>query len=159
MPGTPQSLTLTTASEDDMTALGTRLAPKLASGDTILLDGPIGAGKSHLARAIIRACLETPEDIPSPTFTLVQTYQAPDFEIWHADLYRLGDSSELIELGLDEAMGTAALLIEWPSRLPPDMAADATLHIAIDPKGETRRLTFTPRTQRWAKTLGALLDD
>ena len=159
MPVAPPSLTLTTASEDDMTALGTRLAPHLVPGDTILLDGPIGAGKSHLARAIIRALLDTPEDIPSPTFTLVQTYHAPDFEIWHADLYRLADSSELVELGLDEAMGTDVLLIEWPDRLPPEMATHATLRIAIEAVGEARRLTFTPGTQRWSDVLGHLPHD
>jgi tRNA threonylcarbamoyladenosine biosynthesis protein TsaE len=89
----------------------------LKAGDTVLLSGPIGAGKSHFARAVIRTHLGAQTEVPSPTFTLVQTYNAFDFEIWHADLYRLTNSAELAELGLDDAMGTALCLIEWPDRM------------------------------------------
>ena len=70
---------------------------------TLLLDGPVGAGKSHFARALIRARLQNPaEDVPSPTFTLVQTYEGSP-PIWHADLYRLTDAAEIDELGLTDA--------------------------------------------------------
>ena len=81
------------------------LAAVARPGQTILLDGPVGAGKTHFARAFIRARQgDLAEDVPSPTFTLVQTYDDPmGTEIWHADLYRLTDPSELDELGLDEA--------------------------------------------------------
>jgi tRNA threonylcarbamoyladenosine biosynthesis protein TsaE len=75
-------------------------------------------GKSELARAAIRARLDAPElEVPSPTFTLVQSYEAPGLEIWHVDLYRLGAPDEALELGLEEAHGEGALLIEWPERL------------------------------------------
>lgn len=105
------------ADEVKTTRFGAWLASYLYAGDCVLLDGAIGAGKSHLARAVIQAKLGRLEDVPSPTFTLVQTYQAKNFEIWHADLYRLSHADELIELGLDAAFPVALCLIEWPKRL------------------------------------------
>ena len=83
--------------------LGSVIAALLVPGDTILLDGEIGAGKSHLARAAIQAMYRAagldPVEVPSPTYTIVQTYNLPDTTIWHADLYRLVDGSETHELG------------------------------------------------------------
>lgn len=115
-------------------ALARQLAPQLRAGDTLLLSGPTGAGKSHFARAVIQACQRAanhpPEDVPSPTYTLVQTYLAGSLEIWHADLYRLGDTSELEELGLTNAWDSAVALIEWPDRLGPESPADA-VHIDL----------------------------
>lgn len=106
--------------------LGAWLGHRLRVGDVVLLSGDLGAGKSALARAAIRARLNDPEqDVPSPTFTLVQTYDAPDLEVWHVDLYRLGDSSEIAELGLEEALVSGACLIEWPDRLGPYRPQDA----------------------------------
>lgn len=129
-----------TASEDQTAALGHALAAILAPGDVVLLDGPVGAGKSHLARALIRARLRDPDaEIPSPTFTLVQSYADPNgVEIWHADLYRLGDPDELVELGLDEAMDHAICLIEWPDRF--DLAPSGALHIRLDPVADQPEL-------------------
>jgi tRNA threonylcarbamoyladenosine biosynthesis protein TsaE len=103
----------------------TAMAAVLRPGDTILLQGPIGAGKSAFARGVIRARLNRMEEVPSPTFTLVQTYDAPDGDIWHCDLYRLTDPSEVLELGLDDAFQTAICMIEWPDRLGPDTPQDA----------------------------------
>jgi len=104
-------------SEDATVALAAQLAPRLHVGDCLLLSGPVGAGKSTFARALIRARLGRMEDVPSPTFTLVQTYEAPDGDIWHCDLYRLTSPDEALELGLEEAFETAICLIEWPDRL------------------------------------------
>ena len=109
--------TIQLAREADTIALATALAPSLQAGDCLLLSGEIGAGKSAFARALIRARLSRMEDVPSPTFTLVQTYDAPDGDIWHLDLYRLTSPDEAMELGLDDALGTAICLIEWPDRL------------------------------------------
>lgn len=121
--------------------LGAWLAPRFGSGDCVLLSGAIGAGKSHLARAVIRARLGRMEDVPSPTFTLVQTYQADDVEIWHADLYRLAHPDDVLELGLDEAFASAISLIEWPDRLghlaPPD-----AIRISLRDEGDGRRVTI-----------------
>lgn len=136
-------------SEDAMSAFGAQLAQQLAAGDTILLSGPIGAGKTHLARAVISTLLDQPEDIPSPTYTLVQTYVTTEVEIWHADLYRLADSSELVELGLDEAMKEAIVIIEWPDRLPAETLPDTAVSIDILPDGDTRALSVTAASENW----------
>ena len=121
-------------------ALAERIAPVLGPGDTLLLAGPIGAGKTHFARALIRARIGREEEVPSPTYTLVQTYDAGETEIWHADLYRLGDPGEIAELGLDEAFETAICLVEWPDRLadPPPGAVTLTFSVA----GDGRRLAI-----------------
>lgn len=120
----PPDATIFLADEDATSAFGAALADHLQAGDCVLLEGPIGVGKSHLARALIRARLGRVEEVPSPTFTLVQTYQAEDVEIWHADLYRLSHPDEVLELGLDDAFASAICLVEWPDRLgghvPPD---------------------------------------
>ena len=93
--------------------LARMLAPNLTAGDTILLRGDVGAGKTHFARALIQSLLAMPEDVPSPTFTLVQTYETADgTEIWHSDLYRLTHPEEVDELGLTDAFETAICLVE-----------------------------------------------
>ncbi len=128
LPDWPERGTITLAAEADTDALAHRLAGLIRPGNVLLLSGHLGAGKTHLARALIRALVGAPEEpVPSPTFTLVQTYTTPTSDIWHADLYRLGDPGELAELGLDEAMGQAICLIEWPDRLAPDWPRGAVL--------------------------------
>ncbi len=154
--------TLALPDPDATDAFGTALAPLLRSGDTVLLSGPIGAGKSHLARTVIRRLMErhgeAPEDIPSPTYTLVQTYPAGALEIWHADLYRLSDPAEVFELGLDEAFGTAICLVEWPDRLGGDIPADA-LSITIEIDGEGRRAELHAAPGAWADRLRGIASD
>lgn len=136
------SLTLDLPDEAATAALGARLAAVARAGDVILLSGPIGAGKSHLARAFIRARLGRDEDVPSPTFTLVQTYGPPEDEIFHADLYRLTHPDEVWELGLDDAFSRAICLVEWPDRLGAHLPPGA-LRIDLTALGEGRRATLT----------------
>jgi tRNA threonylcarbamoyladenosine biosynthesis protein TsaE len=132
------TVTLDLPTEAETVALGARLAGIAEPGDVILLEGPIGAGKSSLARAFIRARLGREEDVPSPTFTLVQVYEADGIEIWHADLYRLTHPDEVFELGLDTAFDTAICLVEWPDRLGRHLP-DGALRIRLEPAGDGRR--------------------
>lgn len=125
-------------------ALGGQLAVLLGRGDIVYLKGDLGAGKSTLARALIRALTTPDQDVPSPTFTLMQTYEAAGFEICHLDLYRIKSSEEIYELGLDERIGDSLMLIEWPERLG-DLGFDDYLEIELEPnaKSEYRFLDDT----------------
>ena len=139
------------ASEDQTIALAAGIAPLLRSGDVLLLEGSVGAGKTAFCRALIRARLGVMEDVPSPTFTIVQTYEAVDGDIWHCDLYRLTHPDEALELGLDDAFETAICLIEWPDRLADAIPPDAlTLSLVAEDGFHTVRLTGSAR---WAARL------
>ena len=107
-------------------ALGERLGRALRAGDVVALSGPLGAGKTTLARAAIGA-LTGRSEAPSPTFGLVETYEAPGFTLWHFDLYRLETAEEVWELGFEEALDGGALLIEWPERIAALLPAGALL--------------------------------
>ncbi|MFN4100773.1 MAG: tRNA (adenosine(37)-N6)-threonylcarbamoyltransferase complex ATPase subunit type 1 TsaE [Pararhodobacter sp.] len=134
-------------------SLATRLAGLVGPGDALLLEGQIGAGKTHFARALIRA-LGVVEEVPSPTFTLVQTYEA-GFEIWHADLYRLTHPDEAVELGLTEAFETALCLVEWPRKLGADRPKQALiLHFSLS--GEGREIAFLSDNPDWEARLADL---
>lgn len=126
-------------------ALGAKLAAVLQPGDLITLSGDLGAGKTALARAIIRTLMADPGlDVPSPTFALVQPYVRDDLRILHADLYRLRAERDADELGLDDP--GAVILIEWPDRAPA-LAARATGGVALEiPKsgeGRTALVSFS----------------
>ena len=124
---------------DATEALGHQLASTRPARAVVHLQGDLGAGKSTLARALLRA-LGVTGAIRSPTYTLVERYPIAGGEAWHLDLYRLGDASELDFLGLDEAVATL-WLIEWPEKgrggLPPP---DLQIHLAIDGQGRSARL-------------------
>ena len=123
-------------------ALGARLAGLLRSGDVVLLEGPLGAGKSALARALLRTLLQDPAlEVPSPTYTLVQTYDSPLGPVAHFDLWRLDGEAALQELGWDDAMDGAAL-VEWPDRLGALRPTDA-LTVQLTPEGTGRRAALT----------------
>ena len=128
--------------ESTTAALAGQIAPCLAPGDALLLEGEIGAGKSAFARALIRARLGRMEDVPSPTFTIVQTYEDETGDIWHCDLYRLTHPDEALELGLDEAFETAICLIEWPDRLG-DETPDSALTLSFVAKDRDHHVTIT----------------
>lgn len=130
-------------------ALGARLAAALKPGDLILLDGDLGAGKTALARAVIRTLVGDPRlDVPSPSFALVQPYDGPAGPILHADLYRLSSEAEIDELGLFDHPA-AIVLIEWPTRAP-SLAerADVTVHLSVPKGGEGRDVEITSRDDR-----------
>lgn len=124
-------------SEDETAQHAQNLAPTLRPGDVLCLHGNLGMGKSVFARALIRALTGNPEqDVPSPTFTLVQTYDSPSGEIWHFDLYRLKDPEEVYELGWEDALSGAISIIEWPERLGPLLPENRTnLYITAPAEG------------------------
>lgn len=127
------------------TRLGQAVAPLLAAGDSVLLYGPLGMGKSTLARGLIRALTTPDEDVPSPTFTLVQFYDS-DPAVAHFDLYRLTRPEEAFEIGLDEALDDGCAVIEWPERLGDDSGrflGPDRLTIEIAEQGEGRVATVS----------------
>ena len=137
----PISLPLPTQEATD--ALGAHVARSLRRGDAVLLEGPLGAGKSALARALLRALLDDPAlEVPSPSYTLVQSYAAPVGPVHHFDLWRLDGPSAVAELGWDDAQD-GVVLVEWPDRLGglrPDHALTITLSLA---DGDARRAVLT----------------
>ena len=143
--------TVVLGSESATSHFAAALSARLSAGDTVLLEGGIGAGKTHLARALILSRLSVHEDVPSPTFTLVQTYEADNgLEIWNADLYRLTDPSELEELGLTEAFEEAICLIEWPDRLGSlRPATSLTLRLDLTTQ-EGERVLHMSGPERWS---------
>ena len=122
-------------------ALGAAIAAELQPGDVVALWGDLGAGKTTLARAVLRA-LGVTEDVPSPTFALVQNYDPPRLKVGHFDLYRLKQPREIEQLGFEEALESGAVLVEWPERAPDILPADA-LHVRLDMKDGTRQARLT----------------
>jgi tRNA threonylcarbamoyladenosine biosynthesis protein TsaE len=122
-------------------AAGYAIGERLHAGDVIALSGPLGAGKTCLARGILKS-LGHEGDVPSPTFGIVIPYGGPDIRLplWHVDLYRLENADEIKELGLDEALSDGALVIEWPERLGRRLWPNA-LRIELSVEGDVRRLT------------------
>ena len=151
---TRRDVHLTLASPDDTCALARCLAEDLRPGDVLLLSGGIGAGKTHFARCMIQALQDTPEDVPSPTFTLVQEYQTRRGALWHADLYRLSGPDDVIELGLIDAFDTAICIVEWPDRLG-DLAPANALVIRFSDtlEPEVRDFAASAADPRWHKAL------
>lgn len=126
--------------------LGAALSKALRSGEAILFSGPLGAGKSVLARALIRTLTTPDEEVPSPTFTLVQFYET-DPPVAHFDLYRLEGEGEALEIGLEEALDQGAVLVEWPGRVSPQEWARLTpdrLEVELSHAGEGRIARLTP---------------
>ena len=129
------------SSMKDTIQFGQLLAENVVAGDTVLLSGDVGVGKTALARSCIQARLSeigAMEDVPSPTYTLVQVYDLTTTQIWHADLYRLNSIDELYELGLDQAFEESICLIEWPNLLG-SLRPEGALSLQMDAIDDDRR--------------------
>ena len=134
---------------DATEAFGARLAALLCAGDVVALSGDLGAGKTTLARGLLRG-LGFEGDVASPTFPLVVAYQPPEtrLPLWHVDLYRIEDADEIEELALGEARLDSALVIEWPERLAGRLWPDA-LELRIEPAGEGARALTAEVPPAW----------
>ena len=142
---TPLPATLDLADEAATQALGCAIARALQPGEAVCLFGPLGAGKSTLARALVRALTTPTEDVPSPTFTLVQFYAGARLNVAHFDLYRLTCADEAYEIGLDDALDDGAVVIEWPERLAGRLPRDRLdVVIGFCDEGERRQARLTP---------------
>lgn len=135
-------------------ALGRRLGERLEPGDVVCLSGHLGAGKTTLARGAIEAWTGSTEEAPSPTYTLVQTYDGPSGELWHVDLYRLKRPEDAWELGLEDAFISAACLIEWPERLEGALPKHR-LDIVLATEGQGRRAALSAHGA-WRNKLATL---
>ena len=141
-------------SREDTLAFAEAYAKTLRGGDVVLLDGDMGAGKTVFARAFIRTLTAENEDVPSPTFTLVQTYDTskePFLTVWHFDLYRLKSAQEIYEIGFEEALTDGVSLIEWPERAERLLARDRLeIQLRTSPEGTDKRiLTLTACGKSW----------
>ena len=138
----------------DLTAtadLAQKLAPVLKAGDVIALHGGLGAGKTTFSRALISSLLGQDTEVPSPTYTLVQTYDGPSFPIFHFDLYRIEEPNEVFELGWDETQDGVAL-IEWPERAGAHLPT-WRLDLQIDLVGDNRTARLEPQGEDWQTRL------
>ena len=152
------AVSLDLAAESETLALAARIARLAKAGDVIALRGELGSGKTSFARGFIRARGRGDEEVPSPTFTLVEIYEFPEDvpAIWHFDLYRLGKSEDVYELGFEEALGGAILLIEWPERLGPLLPRqrlDVALSAGASPGSRRVHLSGS---RAWARRLASL---
>lgn len=156
---TPSPIAVAVADEAGTRRLAADIAAIVRPGDVIALHGNLGAGKSAFARALIRALAAEPElEVPSPTFTLVQTYETPALAVAHFDLYRLGDADELIELGFEEALAAGLTLIEWPERAGDGLPADRLdVTIAQGEGAEGRHFAFHSADAGWLRRIDATL--
>lgn len=147
---TTSTRTILLNSDKETASFARSLGAVLQVGDTVLLSGDVGAGKSFLARHLIQSLIGEDEDVPSPTFTLIQTYDVPAGDLWHSDLYRLSDLSEIEELGLIAAFEAAICLVEWPDRLGPYTPASAlSLQLSDGLSDDSRILKLSWTDPRW----------
>jgi tRNA threonylcarbamoyladenosine biosynthesis protein TsaE len=152
-----ERLTLALPDEGATASLAARLALLCRRGDVIALGGELGAGKTTFARGFIRALGDPAEEVPSPTFSLLQIYETASGPVWHFDLYRLKQPEEALELGLDEGLAEGILLIEWPERLGP-LLPQERLALRLAPGvSENARLATIEPSGGWAERARSLV--
>ncbi|HSR72376.1 MAG TPA: tRNA (adenosine(37)-N6)-threonylcarbamoyltransferase complex ATPase subunit type 1 TsaE [Kiloniellales bacterium] len=161
----PQTRSLDLTDEAATETLAARLSGLARRGDVIALFGDLGTGKTTFARAFVNALPRAEgaprgdEEVPSPTFTLLQIYERRPAPIWHFDLYRVRRPDEAYELGLEEALAEGISLIEWPERLGPLLPAERLeVHLAFGPTAEARTAELVA-TATWAGRLADLARD
>ena len=140
------------SNEKQTAALAKALCPLLKKGDIVALFGTLGVGKTAFTRALIQSV--TPEEeVPSPTFTLVQTYDLGETPLFHFDLYRLEDPEEVYELGIEEAFSNGISLIEWPEKMGKLLPVSKILKVEITLDGTDRIFTFSSQNPSWKERL------
>jgi tRNA threonylcarbamoyladenosine biosynthesis protein TsaE len=147
------------ADEAATVELARRIAGVARAGDVIALAGDLGVGKTRFARAFIDSMTGDGEEVPSPTFTLVQTYESPAGTIWHFDLYRLSRPAEAYELGIEDAFAEGIAVIEWPERLQ-ELLPSQRLDIALSFAGDANaRAAQVVGHGNWAPRVEELFPD
>jgi len=144
----------TSKSEQDTVGLGEEISKIAKKGDCFALYGTLGMGKSVFCRAFVQSLTDA-EEVPSPTFTLLQTYGAKDFEIYHFDLYRIKKSDEIFEMGMEEALHQGVTLIEWPEPMAAYLPRNV-FKVEITPAGQVRKITISTTDEDKAKRLSAI---
>ena len=133
--------------------LAVSLAKQLQVGDIIALYGTLGVGKTAFTRFLIQSLCGEHEEVPSPTFTLLQTYDADDFSIYHYDLYRLKQPGEVFELGIEDAFYDGVSLIEWPEKMGKILPTKKILKIEISCADNIRTFKFSSDNLKWKDRL------
>ena len=148
---------ITVETEAETGRIAAAVGRVLSSGDCVLLQGDLGAGKTAFARALIRSLAGDPDLIvPSPTFTLSQSYDLPDFALTHFDLYRLGEAEEVFDLGWEDARADGVNLVEWPERLGPLRPPEALeIRLEATGTGEEQRQLHGIGGPAWISRLGS----
>lgn len=122
--------------------IASRLASTVKAGQVIALYGTLGAGKTAFARGFIQSLNPSIEEVPSPTFTLLQIYETPEFDIFHFDMYRLKTPEEAFEIGIEDAFASGVSLIEWPDKIGP-LLPKKHIRVDFEISGEKRLITIT----------------
>ena len=127
----------------------------LETGDIVALYGTLGVGKTAFTRFLVQSLCSNNEEVPSPTFTLLQTYDAPNFPIYHYDLYRLKNPKEVFELGIEDAFYDGVSIIEWPEKMGAYLPQKKVLSIQISCTEEIRNIVFSSNNPDWNERLNA----